>query len=210
MAVQVSAIQSTEINEMLVGMIKVDRDKAVEFVTFSGRDPEEAEAYVATIEAAILVSDAKDRLKGYGDNLVNTLQAALDDYLADNAVDEVIEQIKVEVEFSRTEVPDKPGEIIGGLVKPCKMRLKGEERLKATSTKSNGGGGKSRVPVPQSVKDAGCNSWVAWFRQEHPDEAATKDAGASYSAPRALEEVEDATYLAAKATAAESKPEATE
>lgn len=197
--VQLSATQSTEVNEMLVNLIKVDKETAIKFVTASGRSEEEAIKYIDDISQTIEVSAAKDRLKGYGDNLVVVLQTALNGYLADNPVDEVIEELKVEVVFSRTEVPDKPGEIVGGLVKPAKMRLKGEARLKATSTGTGNGGGKSRVPVPQSVKDAGCNSWVAWYRQEHPDEAAIKDAGASYSAPRALEEVKDEVYLAEKA-----------
>ncbi len=199
MSVQLSATQSTEVNEMLVSLIKADKEKAIEFVVFSGRSQEEAVAYVETISQAIEVSAAKEKLKGYTENMQSALQVALDVFLGDNPVDEVIEQLKCEVEFTRTEIPDKPGEIIGGLVKPVKMRLKGEERLKATSTAKGNGGGKSRVPVPQTVKDTGCNSWVAWYRQEHSEEAAIKDAGASYSAPRALEEVKDEAYLAAKA-----------
>lgn len=202
MAVVLSSPQSVEATKMLVDLIKADKAKAIEFVVFAGRTEEEAVAYVDAISQAIEVSAAKDRLKGYGEDLQSVLQGTLDEFLEAFPVDEVIEEMKVEVKFSRAEVPDKPGEIIGGLVAPTRMRLQGEERLKATSTGGNGGGGgRSRVPVPQSVKDAGCNSWVAWFRQEHLEEAATKDAGASYSAPRALEEVKDATYLAAKAEA---------
>lgn len=199
--VNLSITQSNDNNEMLINMIKLDKNKAIEFVEFSGKSNEEAVAYVETIAQAIGVSEAKEKVKGYGDNLVNTLQEALDIYLKSFPVDDTVEELKIEVSFSRAEVPDKPGEIIGGLVKPCKMRMVGEERMKSTSTTTGNGGGKSRVPVPQKVKDAGCNSWVAWFRQEHADAAATKDSGASYSAPRALEEVKDATYLEAKANA---------
>lgn len=199
MAVTLSATQSTENNELLVSLIKADKAKAIEFVVFAGRTEEEAAAYVEAISQAIEVSAAKDRLEGYFTEFHDAIQVALEVFLEENPADNVIEELKVEVKFSRAEIPDKPGEIIGGLVTPTQHRLKGEERMKRTSTGNAGGGGKSRVPVPQSVKDAGCNSWVAWFRQEHPDEAAKKDEGASYSAPRALEEVKDETYLAAKA-----------
>lgn len=207
MAVNLSAQQSTDVNEMLINMIKADEEKAIEFVEFSGREHDDAVAYVTGIKSAIAVSEAKERLKGYCTGLQAAILDAVEVYERDNPVDATIVALKGEVKFSRAEVPDKPGEIIGFVVPDIKMQLVGEERMKSTGAKKNGGGGKSRVPVPQSVKDGGSTSWSAFFAATYPEEYATAEEGASYSAPRKLEALEDATYLAAK-TESEAAPKA--
>lgn len=199
MAVNLSAQQSTDVNEMLVGLIKQDEAKAIEFVMFSGRTEEDATEYVAGIKSAIVVSEAKERLKGYCTGLQAAIAEAVNAYEAENPVDSTIVALKGEVKFSRAEVPDKPGEIIGFVVPDVKMQMIGEERMKSTGAKQGNGGGRSRVPVPQSVKDGGSNSWSAFFAATYPDEYAKAEEGASYSAPRKLEALEDVTYLAAKA-----------
>lgn len=209
MAVNLSAQQSTDVNEMLVNLIQTDEAKAVEFVMFSGRTEEEATAYVAGIKQVIEVGEAKERLKGYCTGLQAAVAQAVDIYETSNPVDNTIVALKGEIKFSRAEVPDKPGEIIGFLVPDIKMQLIGEERMKSTGAKKGNGGGRSRVPVPQGVKDAGCNSWSAFFAANYPEEHAAAEAGASYSAPRKLEALEDATYLEAKAASeAPATPEA--
>ena len=198
MAVNLSAQQSTDVNEMLIGLIKQDEAKAIEFVMFSGRTEEDATEYVTGIKQAIAVSEAKERLKGYCTGLQAAINTAVIAYESENPVDDTIVELKGEVVFSRVEVPGKPGEIVGFLTKEVKMKLVGEERF-STTTKKNGGGGKSRVPMPESVKDAGHTSWKSFFAATYPDDYAKKEEGAAYSAPRALNDLEDPTYLAAKA-----------
>jgi hypothetical protein len=210
MAVNLSAQQSTDVNEMLVNMIKTDEAKAIEFVEFSGRDHDDAVAYVTGIKQAIEVSEAKERLKGYCSGLQAAIKAAVDAYEAENPVDNTIVALKGEVKFSRAEVPDKPGEIIGFVVPDLKMQLVGEERMKSTGAKKGNGGGRSRVPLPQSLKDADVGSWKTHFANTYPEEHAKAEEGAAYSAPRKLEALKDPTYLEAKAASEATPAEAAE
>lgn len=168
------------------GLVTTNPDAAIAFLVGAGSTEEEARDEVLKVQASIKHAEKKEDLKGF---LEDVKLALVDAILPGVDVDVV--RVKAEVIFTRDE---DTGEGSWEVSDP-RLWLEGEDRAMSGKGRATGSG-KSKVPVPQSLIDAGVTSWKAHAEANYPDMVLE-----GRSAPRELERVKDETYLAAKEAA---------
>lgn len=184
-----SAPQSQELNKQMINLCKANPEKAVEFYTFAGMSPDEAQAAVDAILNKVEAQEAKERLGNYFTVLEATAQGIVESW---EKPDESIEVISLKVAYDSEK---------GWYAGKVSSRMVGEERMKSAGGGTGGGsgGGRARVKMPDSLKEDGITNWTKYLESAHPDEYEKAEAGASYSAPRLLASLGDEVYLAAAA-----------
>lgn len=218
-AVLLSMTDGNTANEMLIALVKTNPESAAAILKQLGKTDEESAKILSSVQEAIVEENRRAGLNKFKEEITTDVLEFANDWYEATQLPEGMTDIKVVLHVSTTETKITADQIMqpGPYVSSLTVKYADSEkwinlsRIGKAKAGGKGTGRKGRVPVPQSLVDAGTTSWSKHYENEYPEEfQALKEKGASYSAPRKLEDKKDPVFLLAKADQETVASEATE
>jgi hypothetical protein len=178
--------QADVVKKAFETLVQTNVEAAVTYLTGADMPEDEARAEVAKVLASIQFAEKKEMLK----DCLADVKLAFMDAIPDMDFDDAIAKLDVKIMYTKDE---ESGEGTWEVFDP-RLLLVGEEKWMSTKRTSSGSGqGKSKVPMPEHLKEEFGN-WKGLLVSRYPDHPVE-----GRSAPRELGRLKDEDYLAAEA-----------